>query len=97
MQRESHTGCSGCHAQFLCGRHQEEMEQSCSLPVSLAHKAVRLSYFYPILLFLSVLCAVSAAGLAEGWAALSAFVALVLYYAGLRLLRPKWEKIFKQL
>lgn len=94
MGEKSHTGCSACHAQFLCGRRDEEMEQACSLPVSLSHKAVRISYLYPILLFLAVLCGVSAAGLAEGWAALCAFAVLGLYYMVLRLMRAKWEKIF---
>ena len=87
-------GCSACHAQFLCGHRGEETEPSCSLPLSLSHKAVRLSYVYPILLFLAVLCGVSAAGLAEGWAALCAFAVLGLYYMVLRLMRAKWEKIF---
>ena len=94
MKDESHTGCSSCHAQFLCGRRGEDVEQACSLPISLSHKAVRLSYVYPILLFLAVLCGVSTAGLGEGWAALCAFAVLGLYYMFLRLMRAKWEKIF---
>ncbi len=94
MKEDSYKGCSACHAQFLCGRREEDREQACSLPVSLAHKAVRISYVYPILLFLAVLCGVSAAGLAEGWAALCAFAVLGLYYMVLRLMRAKWEKLF---
>lgn len=94
MMESEHTGCSACHAQFLCGRREDELRQACQLPRSLSHKAVRLSYVYPLLLFLAVLCGVSAAGLGEWAAALCAFVALGLYYMVLRLLRARWEKIF---
>ncbi len=94
MKESEHTGCSACHAQFLCGRHEEDVRQACQLPRTLAHKAVRLSYVYPLLLFLAVLCGVSAASPAEWLAALCAFAVLGLYYMVLRLLRARWEKIF---
>ena len=94
MSEGANTACGACVARFLCGK-AGEMEESCRVPQKLARRAVRLSCFWPLLLFLAVLLALNLSGVSEGWSALSAFAALGLYYAVLALLRGRLEKMFQ--
>ena len=93
MMEGKETACGACSAKFLCGR-SGKMDEACEIPVSVAHKAVRLSYVYPLLLFLLLLLPLSAAGCSEWICALAAFAGLGLYYVVLRLQRGRLEKIF---
>ena len=71
------------------------MEDTCKVPSSLAHRAVRLSYVWPLLLFLAVLLGLSLTGFSEIICALAAFAVLALYYGVLALLRSRLEKIYQ--
>ena len=93
MMEETSSACGACSAKFLCGQ-SGKMDEACEFPVSVAHKAVRLSYVYPLLLFLLLLLSLSALGVSEWICALAAFAGLGLYYGVLRLLRGRLEKIF---
>ncbi|MBP5397565.1 MAG: SoxR reducing system RseC family protein [Bacteroidales bacterium] len=94
MGEDAHTACGACGARFLCGK-AGEMDEACHVPQKMARRAVRLSYLWPLLLFLIVLLSLNLSGLSEGWSALSAFAALALYYGTLALLRGRLETYFQ--
>lgn len=64
------------------------------MQTSLGKKAVLLGYFYPFLLVLGVLIALTSGGVNEGVSGLVALGLLVPYYTMLYLMRDKMKKDF---
>lgn len=67
---------------------------SLEMETSLGKKAVLLGYFYPFLLVLGVLIALTSGGVNEGVSGLVALGLLVPYYTLLYLMRDKMKKDF---
>jgi positive regulator of sigma E activity len=88
------TGCSQCQAKFLCSK-AGEMEETCQVSSSMALKAVRISYVYPLLLFLIILLTLSQTLSSEWWSAGIALGVLALYYFILWLFRRRIEKKYQ--
>lgn len=94
MEEGANTACGACGARLLCGK-AGEMEASCRVPLKMARRAARISYLWPLLLFVAVLLGLNLSGVPEGWSALAAFAVLGAYYAVLALFRGRLEKYFK--
>lgn len=93
MEKQLQTDCSQCQAKFLCGQ-AGQIKESCEVPRALALKAVRISYVYPLLLFLLILVGLSLCSVSEWLSGLLALAVLALYYFVLWLLRARIDKMY---
>jgi len=106
----SQSACASCHAKGACSAsdteekfidvpiHGDVIKSGERVTVHVARKlgmkAVAYGYFYPFLLLMLVLIALSAAGVSELRSGLLALGSLIPYYTGLFIFRKKVETKF---